>query len=187
MTRPTPKKPALLIMMDATSILVTIDSQIAGLQQARVALERIGGVPKQRGRPKGSKNSVSTTATTKNSPKACCVLAGKGEAAVLACCDGARHQVGGTSAVTTCAPLPETDRRAVDGLLTAIDRSLQRDADLLCRRRGLCAGHAAADGETQCDEGHRHTGQNELRSVTCGMRTHSESPEEATKSLVFYC
>jgi len=47
--------------MDIASILATIDSQIANLQQARAALERVGDVPKRRGRPKGSVKAISST------------------------------------------------------------------------------------------------------------------------------
>jgi hypothetical protein len=46
--------------MDIASILATIDSQIANLQQARAALERVGDAPKRRGRPKGSRKAVSS-------------------------------------------------------------------------------------------------------------------------------
>ncbi len=56
--------------MEVSRILAEIDAQISKLQQARQLLSGVEGVKRSGpGRPKGSKNSVSSAPPTSSSPK----------------------------------------------------------------------------------------------------------------------
>jgi hypothetical protein len=70
--------------MDVTSIIASIDSQIATLQQARAAITAIGESPRRRGRSKGSGKVVPAAAVTKPSSKKRHAMSPEGRARVAA-------------------------------------------------------------------------------------------------------